>query len=122
MNGIDAFSNDSLWVRVHQHFLIVLERGTPKVKSAVIKRSIVFAGHKTSVSLEDAFWSGLKAIAHGRRMNVSHLIASIDAKRQHANLSSAIRLYVLDFYRPNDETGSENAPPDMLAVQSATAA
>ena len=92
------------------------------MKSAVVKRAIAFAGHKTSVSLEDAFWIGLKAIAQGRNMSVPDLVASIDAKRQHANLSSAIRLYVLDFYRLNDETGSENAPPDMLAVQPATAA
>jgi hypothetical protein len=46
------------------------------MKSAVIKRSIVIAGHKTSVSLEDAFWRGLKAIAHGRKINLFDLIAS----------------------------------------------
>jgi predicted DNA-binding ribbon-helix-helix protein len=69
------------------------------VKSPVIKRSIVVAGHKTSVSLEDEFWSALKEIAGGRSMTVSDLVAGINANRQHPNLSSAIRLFVLAFYR-----------------------
>lgn len=69
------------------------------MKSPVIKRSIVVAGHKTSVSLEDAFWSGLKEIAAGRGMTLSEMVASIDTGRQHGNLSSAIRLFVLDHYR-----------------------
>jgi predicted DNA-binding ribbon-helix-helix protein len=69
------------------------------VKSPVIKRSIIIAGHKTSVSLEDEFWSPLKEIADGRRITLSDLVAGIDANRQHPNLSSAIRLFVLGFYR-----------------------
>jgi predicted DNA-binding ribbon-helix-helix protein len=69
------------------------------MNSAVIKRSIVIAGHKTSVSLEDAFWSGLKEIAGERDTTLSKLVAAIDADRRHTNLSSAIRLFVLDFYR-----------------------
>ena len=69
------------------------------MKSPVVKRSIVIAGHKTSVSLEDAFWKGLKEIASGRDKTLSDLVAAIDSERQHGNLSSAIRLYVLDFYR-----------------------
>jgi len=69
------------------------------MKSPVVKRSIVIAGHKTSVSLEDAFWKGLKEIAGGRDMTLSDLVATIDSERQHGNLSSAIRLFVLDFYR-----------------------
>ena len=69
------------------------------MKSPVVKRSIVIAGHKTSVSLEDAFWKGLKEIAGGRDMTLSDLVAAIDSERQHGNLSSAIRLFVLDFYR-----------------------
>jgi predicted DNA-binding ribbon-helix-helix protein len=69
------------------------------MKSLIIKRSIVLADHKTSVGLEDAFWNGLKEIAKWRDETLSHLIASINADRQHANLSSAIRLYVLGFYR-----------------------
>ena len=69
------------------------------MKSPVVKRSIVIAGHKTSVSLEDAFWKCLKEIAGGRELTLSDLVASIDSERQHGNLSSAIRLFVLDHYR-----------------------
>jgi predicted DNA-binding ribbon-helix-helix protein len=69
------------------------------MKSPVVKRSIVITGHKTSVSLEDAFWSGLKDIAASRNMTLSELVASIDADRRQGNLSSAIRLFVLDHYR-----------------------
>jgi predicted DNA-binding ribbon-helix-helix protein len=69
------------------------------MKSPVVKRSIVIAGHKTSVSLEDAFWKALKEIAGGRHMTLSDMVALIDSERQHGNLSSAIRLFVLDFYR-----------------------
>src|SRR5215217_7060822 len=69
------------------------------MKSPVVKRSIVIAGHKTSVSLEDAFWKGLKEIAGERDMTLSELVASIDSDRQHGNLSSGLRLFVLDHYR-----------------------
>ena len=69
------------------------------MKSPVVKRSIVIAGHKTSVSLEDAFWKGLKDIAGGRDTTLSDLVASIDSERRHGNLSSAIRLFVLDSRR-----------------------
>jgi predicted DNA-binding ribbon-helix-helix protein len=68
------------------------------MKSTVIKRSIVIAGHKTSVSLEDAFWKSLKEIAGERNMGASDLVAAIDSERQHGNLSSAIRLFVLDCF------------------------
>lgn len=67
--------------------------------SPVVKRSIVIAGHKTSVSLEDAFWQGLKEIATDREMTLSDLVATIDTGRHNGNLSSAIRLFVLDHYR-----------------------
>ena len=69
------------------------------MKSPVVKRSIVIAGHKTSVSLEDAFWQGLKQIAGDRDLTLSDLVAKIDTERRQGNLSSAIRLFVLDFYR-----------------------
>ena len=79
------------------------------MKSPVVKRSIVVAGHKTSVSLEDAFWKGLKEIANGQDLTLSDLVASIDTDRRHGNLSSAIRLYVLDHYRAQigDQRGSQ---------------
>jgi predicted DNA-binding ribbon-helix-helix protein len=69
------------------------------MKSSIVKRSVVVAGHKTSVSLEDAFWIELREIAAGRHMTLSELVGTIDSQRQHGNLSSAIRLFVLDFYR-----------------------
>jgi predicted DNA-binding ribbon-helix-helix protein len=69
------------------------------MKSPVVKRSVVLAGHKTSVSLEDAFWRALKDIAWSRRMTLSDLINSIDHERKHGNLSSALRLFVLNHYQ-----------------------
>ena len=69
------------------------------MKSTIVKRSVIIAGHKTSVSVEDAFWKGLKAIAGERDMHMSELMTSIDSGRQHSNLSSAIRLYVLNHYQ-----------------------
>ncbi|MET0165378.1 MAG: ribbon-helix-helix domain-containing protein [Vicinamibacterales bacterium] len=69
------------------------------MKSRILKRSIEIAGHKTSVSLEDAFWDSLREIGQKREMTLPKLVAAIDAERQHDNLSSAIRLFVLDFYR-----------------------
>jgi predicted DNA-binding ribbon-helix-helix protein len=69
------------------------------MKSQVVKRSIIIAGHKTSVSLEDAFWDALKEIATLKDKTLSDLVADIDATRSQGNLSSAIRLYVLESAR-----------------------
>jgi predicted DNA-binding ribbon-helix-helix protein len=69
------------------------------MKSPVMKRSIVLAGHKTSVSLEDDFWVGLKEIAKAQRKTLSDLVGSIDTDREHGNLSSALRLFVLSHYQ-----------------------
>ena len=68
-------------------------------KSRVFKRSIVIAGHKTSVSLEDQFWDALREIATARGTPVGTLVSTIDIDREHNNLSSVIRLFVLDHYR-----------------------
>ena len=65
----------------------------------MVKRSVAVARHKTSVSLEDAFWRGLREIALQRGLPVSALIEMIDADRKGGNLSSAIRLFVLGIYR-----------------------
>ena len=78
------------------------------MKSPVVKRSIVIAGHKTSVSLEDAFWKGLKEIASARRETLSDMVGHIDGERRQGNLSSAIRLFVLDHYR--DHAVCESSP------------
>jgi predicted DNA-binding ribbon-helix-helix protein len=69
------------------------------MKSLVVKRSIVIDGHRTSVSLEDAFWSNLKEIAHVQQVPLSKLVVRIDETRHNNNLSSAIRLFVLEHVR-----------------------
>jgi predicted DNA-binding ribbon-helix-helix protein len=92
------------------------------MKSPVVKRSIVIAGHKTSVSLEDAFWKGLKDIAGERNMTLSELVAAIDSERRHGNLSSAIRLFVLDHYRGHcgEERSERNTNHEPIAVRPAS--
>jgi predicted DNA-binding ribbon-helix-helix protein len=90
------------------------------MKSPVVKRSIVIAGHKTSVSLEDAFWKGLKDIAGGRDMTLSDLVATIDTERRHGNLSSAIRLFVLDHYQGNGHDHVRQAPRDVVVARQPT--
>ncbi|WP_457488664.1 ribbon-helix-helix domain-containing protein [Tardiphaga sp. P5_C10] len=69
------------------------------MKSPVAKRSVIIGLHKTSVSLEEAFWNGLKEIAKGRRLSLSDLVSEINTGRRQSNLSSAIRLAVLAHYR-----------------------
>jgi predicted DNA-binding ribbon-helix-helix protein len=88
------------------------------MKSPVIKRSIVIAGHKTSVSLEDAFWRGLKEIALSRGVTLSDLVAAIDSERQLGNLSSAIRLFVLDHYKARIGVHADGrpAPREMMMM------
>jgi predicted DNA-binding ribbon-helix-helix protein len=69
------------------------------VPSTVIKRSVKIAGHKTSVTLEDAFWSAVREIAAIQNIGMSELVSQIAKDRQNKNLSSAIRVFVLDHYR-----------------------
>ena len=86
------------------------------MKSPVVKRSIVIAGHKTSVSLEDAFWTSLKEIASDRDITLSDMVASIDTGRHAGNLSSAIRLFVLDHYRAQLSSGASREADDKRAA------
>lgn len=79
------------------------ERGAA---SAVAKRSLTIAGHRTSISLEDAFWTALRNIAEQRQQSLAALVAEIDGARGAASLSSSIRLFVLDQSR----YGSNPAP------------
>lgn len=73
------------------------------------KRSVVIAGHRTSLSLEDAFWRVLKLLASERRLSINALIAEIDENRS-GNLSSAVRTYVLEqALRRPPETGSSDS-------------
>ena len=94
------------------------------MKSPVVKRSIVIGNHKTSVSLEDAFWRGLKDIAVSRRVALRDLVGSIDTERQHGNLSSAIRLFVLNHYqaRPGHEGQTRPSPAREMIMMPAQAA
>jgi predicted DNA-binding ribbon-helix-helix protein len=69
------------------------------MKSRIIKRSVIVSGHKTSISLEEDFWSGLKEIAQANGASVAQTVTEIDTTRQHGNLSSAIRLFVLGHVR-----------------------
>jgi predicted DNA-binding ribbon-helix-helix protein len=69
------------------------------VTSTIVKRSIAVGGHKTSVSLEEAFWTCLREIALSRGMTISGLVTLIKSRRQSGNLSSAIRLFVPESYQ-----------------------
>ena len=83
------------------------ERGY--LRSQVTKRSLVVGGHKTSVSLEDAFWIELRSIAHNLGVHLSQLVGSIDSEREHSNLSSTIRLFVFE-YRNHASNGHALSP------------
>ena len=87
------------------------------MKSPVFKRSIVIANHKTSVSLEDTFWKCLKDIANDRDVTLSDLVASIDTERHEGNLSSAIRLFVLDHYRSKTAAMESKPPRDIIGTR-----
>jgi predicted DNA-binding ribbon-helix-helix protein len=78
------------------------------MQTVIVKRSIVIAGHKTSVSLEDAFWNSLKDIGRSSDQTLSEIVGDIDTRRVNGNLSSAIRLFVLGHYR-GDATSSSVA-------------
>jgi predicted DNA-binding ribbon-helix-helix protein len=67
------------------------------------KRSVTIAGHATSFSLEDEFWQALQSIARQRKLSLNALVSSIDAARA-GNLSSALRVFVLECYRSGELT------------------
>lgn len=71
----------------------------PAKKSPITKRSVNLDGHKTSVSLENAFWDALKQIAAGKNIAIHELIFKINNERKLGGLSSALRLFVLEYYR-----------------------
>jgi predicted DNA-binding ribbon-helix-helix protein len=86
------------------------------MKSSIIKRSVVIDGHKTSVSLEDAFWKNLKQIARAQHETLSKTVAEIDKTRQHGNLSSAIRLFVLDRVRASETDHTKGLQVEAAAL------
>ncbi len=69
-----------------------------------VKRSLTIAGHRTSISLEEAFWTALQDVARKHGKPVASLIFQIDAKRGKTNLSSAIRVFLLEHFRRGGET------------------
>jgi predicted DNA-binding ribbon-helix-helix protein len=69
------------------------------MKSAIVKRSVVLNGHKTSVSLENEFWEGLRDIGDAKSAKLSDLVRQVDQERSNGNLSSAIRVFVLSYFR-----------------------
>jgi predicted DNA-binding ribbon-helix-helix protein len=84
-------------------------------KSQVVKRSIVLAGHKTSISLEEPFWKALKDIAWRQHQTLSELIGGIDGERKYGNLSSAVRLFVLNHYQERSASDRVTPSDDHLA-------
>ena len=78
--------------RLYETCQIIIFFAQDVMKSPVVKRSIVIAGHKTSVSLEEAFWTSMKDISAHRKMTLSDLVSEINSVREQGNLSSAIRL------------------------------
>lgn len=87
------------------------------MKSAIVKRSIVLGGHKTSVSLENEFWDGLHFIADQEKTKLAVLLQKIDAERHNANLSSAIRIYVLNYYQSKSSAETSTTQGRRTAMQ-----
>jgi predicted DNA-binding ribbon-helix-helix protein len=88
------------------------------MKSSIVKRSVVIDGHKTSISLEDPFWTDLKKIAQAQRVTLSELLSTIDGARDQGNLSSAIRLFVLQHFCYEDKRmEAAKAQPFVGALQ-----
>ena len=88
---------------------ILRQKLTQGLRSAVVKRSVMIGGRKTSVSVEDAFWGGLRDIAHSRHMTLSSLCGYIDGHRPTGNLSSNIRLFVLEYVCAQREVAAREA-------------
>ena len=90
------------------------------MQSTIVKRSVTIGGHRTSVSLEDAFWKALREIARRRNMTLSGLIETINVDRKQGNLSSAIRLFVLEVYQDQiaPPEKSKSGPPRLVGPSS----
>lgn len=84
------------------------------MKSAIIKRSVVVNGHKTSVSLENEFWEALRVIAESQDVKLSVLVQQIDRGRANANLSSAIRVFVFEHYRTLSDGDAPRQTPEKV--------
>ena len=104
--GLGLYGHSNSALRYHRRsFVRISHSASPDgdiMNSLVVRRSIAIHGHKTSVSLEDDFWTELKNIAHTQQTTLSELVTKIDQTRD-GNLSSAIRLFVLDHFRNEDK-------------------
>jgi len=78
----------------------------------VVKRSLSIAGHATSISLEEPFWQALKQIAQARGLTLAALVAEVDGTRSRTNLSSALRVHVLEVV----SAGAKPSPGAGLAL------
>jgi predicted DNA-binding ribbon-helix-helix protein len=87
------------------------------MKSNIAKRSVVIGGHKTSVSLEEPFWQCVREITDACDITVSALLREIDRDRQEANLSSAVRVFVLEHARQRAEAAKLRRPEAEPAVR-----
>ncbi len=86
------------------------------MRSTIAKRSVVIGGHKTSISLEEPFWQAVRDITDKRKVTVSELLRDIDRTRDNANLSSAVRVYVLDQFRRQAEAAQSRQPSERNAA------
>ncbi len=88
----------------------------PRAMTRPVKRSFTIKGHRTSISIEAAFWDALLEAAAAQRTTLAALIAGIDAHRASAGLSSAVRVWVLDYYRNRAQASQpDNARPERAA-------
>jgi len=92
------------------------------LKSTVIKRSVYVGGRTTSVSLEDEFWQALREIANRSNMPMGMLLSQIDGERTTLNLSSATRVFVLNYFREQRYRQSAESPPSPPNSSAATRA
>ncbi len=93
-----------------------MDQPGPMKKTDVIKRSIFINGHKTSVSLENEFWQGLREIAEHDRTTVAMLVERIDRARNTCNLSSAIRVFVFNHFRDEKNSSGEKHHPALVVA------
>jgi predicted DNA-binding ribbon-helix-helix protein len=85
------------------------------MKPAITKRSVVIGGHKTSVSLEEPFWAAVRELAESQDMTLSSLLRQIDLDRRNSNLSSAIRVFVLESLRMQTAANDIGRTPGKVA-------
>ena len=102
--------------KLSSHPLPKMQQGRPLNTSLVKKRSVVFGNRATSISLEDEFWEAINHIAQLEKMSLNNIVGLIEDGDREANLSSAIRVFVLEYYRSQSAAKSAGAAPDEAAL------